>query len=374
MHVLTLNRGSSSLKFGLHAIDDAGSTTLLDDEVERAGRDPRRSISGLYRSLPGSDAARDQRDDLDEVIRRIAAARLPFPDAVGHRVVHGGAKVRRHCIVDADVMTSLEEAAAFAPLHVPGTIALMRHAQVAFPGVPHLACLDTAFHVDLPDVARVFPLPRHLEAEGVIRYGFHGLSCESIVSQLEGRLPERLVIAHLGSGASVTAVRSGRSVDTTMGLTPTGGIVMRSRSGDLDPGVLLYLLRAHHLDGPALERLLDDDAGLAGVAGSDGDMRTLHAAAASDADARLAIDLFCSSVQKAIASMMVALGGLDLLVFTGGIGEHDALVRDRVCRGLTWAGVQAVAAPTTEHPSRGTVVLPSRENLRIASIAYALTH
>ena len=207
-----------------------------------------------------------------------------------------------------------------------------------------------------------------------MRYGFHGLSCESIVRQLEGELPERLVIAHLGSGASVTAVRAGRSVDTTMGLTPTGGVVMRSRSGDLDPGVILFLMRMHHVDGAGLERVLDEDSGLAGIAGSDGDMRTLHAAAASDANARLAIDLFCRSVQKAIVAMMVVLDGIDVLVFTGGIGEHDARVREQICRGLSWANVRSdiASAWTRDRGSSATLVLPSRENLRIAQIAAAL--
>ena len=374
LHVLALNRGSSSLKFGLYRIDAAACTLLHEDAVERADARAMRSTHGLFPSQTRSDAARHDPDDIADVGRRLATAGLPSPDVVGHRVVHGGPGVRHHCVLDATVLASLEDATPFAPLHMPGTLALIEDARLAFPQVPQVACLDTAFHADLPDIARVLPIPRHLESEGLLRYGFHGLSCESIVRQFAGELPERLVIAHLGSGASVTAVRAGRSVDTTMGLTPTGGVVMRSRSGDLDPGVILFLMRKHHLDGAGLERLLDEESGLAGIAASDGDMRTLHAAAPSDANARLAIDLFCYSVQKAIAAMIVALDGIDVLVFTGGIGEHDALVRTRICTGLTWANVRSESASTRTKAwaSGATLVMPSRENLRIAEIAAAL--
>lgn len=371
MYVLALNRGSSSLKFGLYRIDGAGSSLLVDDEVERSGARSQRNTSGLYPSRTTGDATRHHPDDLAEVGRRLVAAGLPAPDVVGHRVVHGGPQVRRHCVLDAGVTTSLRDATPFAPLHMPGTLALIQEARVAYPKVPQVACLDTAFHADLPDIARVLPIPRHLESEGVMRYGFHGLSCESIVRQFHDDVPRRLVIAHLGSGASVTAVRAGRSVDTTMGLTPTGGVVMRSRSGDLDPGVLLFLIRKHHLDGAGLERMLDEESGLAGIAESDGDMRSLHAAAPSDANARLAIDLFCYSVQKAIAAMIVALDGIDALVFTGGIGEHDALVRAQISGGLSWANVQPEIASTwtRDQASCVTLVRPSQENLRIAEIA-----
>jgi acetate kinase len=312
--VLALNSGSSSLKFGLYRVGPSTLETLLSGETEAAG-----------------DA---QRDAVAHVGRLLAERELPAPAAVGHRVVHGGPGLRRHALIDAEVLRRLEAATPFAPLHLPPALAVIRYARERFPQARHAACLDTAFHAGLPEVARVLPLPKALRAEGVERYGFHGLSCESIVRRLGRDLPRRLVIAHLGNGASVTAVQDGRSIDTTMGLTPTGGLVMGTRCGDLDPGVLLYLMREKGYDRARIEDLVDHRSGLLGISGLDGDMRRLREAARSSADARLAIEMFCYSARKHVAAMIAALGGVDLLVFTGGIGEHDAQVRDAICRGL----------------------------------------
>jgi acetate kinase len=225
----------------------------------------------------------------------------------------------------------------------------------------------------MPDVARVLPIPRNLQSLGIQRYGFHGLSCESIVRQLETFVPERLIIAHLGNGASVTAVKNGRSIDTSMGLTPSGGVIMGSRSGDLDPGVLVYLMREQKFDAATLEDLIDHRSGLLGISGIGSDMRRLHVAATSNPDARLAIDMFCYSVRKQIAAMMAALGGVDLLVFTGGIGENDSKVRASICAGLSWAGVsleatqdQAKQNPVSTSSVARVLVLPSQEDQQIA--------
>ena len=208
---------------------------------------------------------------------------------------------------------------------------------------------------------------------GIQRYGFHGLSCELIVHQLGASLPERLIIAHLGNGASVTAVKNGKSIDTSMGLTPSGGVMMGSRSGDLDPGVLVYLMREQKFDAVMLEDLIDHRSGLAGVSGVGGDMRRLHAAASSNPDARLAIDMFCYSVRKQIAAMMAVLGGVDLVVFTGGIGENDGEVRASICAGLSWAGVclgevgdHSNPNPVGNPPAPRAIVLPSQEDEQIA--------
>ena len=236
-------------------------------------------------------------------------------------------------------MQQLESAAAFAPLHTPSALSVIRFAQEHFPGLPQVACFDTTFHAEMPDVARVLPIPRDLQSQGIQRYGFHGLSCESIVHQLGTFLPERLIIAHLGNGASVTAVKGGKSIDTSMGLTPTGGVMMGTRSGDLDPGVLVYLMREQKFDAAMLEDLIDHRSGLVGISGIGSDMRRLHDAASSNPDARLAIEMFCYSVRKQIAAMMAVLGGVDLIVFTGGIGENDGEVRASICAGLSWAGV-----------------------------------
>jgi acetate kinase len=339
--VLALNSGSSSLKFGLYRVGASTCEALLAGEVEATG-----------------DA---QRDAVVRVGRLLAERELPAPAAVGHRIVHGGARVRRHCLIEGDVLRELEAATPFAPLHVPQALSVIRFAQAHFPRCPHAACLDTAFHADLPEVARTLPIPKALRADGIERYGFHGLSCESIVRRLGDALPERLVIAHLGNGASVTAVKDGGSIDTSMGLTPTGGVIMGTRCGDLDPGVLLYLMREKGFDAARLDDLVDRRSGLAGISGIGGDMRRLHAAAPSSADARLAIDMFCYSVRKQVAAMIAVLGGVDVLVFTGGIGEHDAEVRDAICRGLdAWTSGCAVR------------VLPSEEEVQIARHSWDL--
>jgi acetate kinase len=241
-----------------------------------------------------------------------------------------------------------------------------------------VACFDTTFHAGLPDVARILPIPKELHAEGIQRYGFHGLSCESIVRQLGGDLPHRLVIAHLGNGASVTAVKSGKSIDTSMGLTPSGGVIMGTRSGDLDPGVLVYLAREKNLDAAKLEDLVDHRSGLLGISGIESDMRRLHEDAPSSADARLAIQMFCYSVRKQIASMAAVLEGVDTIVFTGGIGENDADVRNSICAGLSWAGVSSkvdnyATGPTNQAAPRCAVrVLPSQEDEQIARHAWEI--
>jgi acetate kinase len=239
-----------------------------------------------------------------------------------------------HCLIDDSVMRKLEDATAFAPLHGRPALSIVKIAQAAY-RVPHVACLDTAFHRSMPAVARWFPLPSEFAARGLYRYGFHGLSCESIVQQLGDRVPSRLIVAHLGSGASVSAIKEGRSIDNSMGLTPTGGVMMATRCGDLDPGLLVYLVRRGY-EAERLEELLDKQSGLAGVSELTGDFETLKA---SNSDkARFAIGMFCYSVSKAIAAMVVALGGLDLLVFTGGIGEHDEEVRAQIVSQLSWIG------------------------------------
>lgn len=350
--VLALNSGSSSLKFGLYRVGASGSETLLSETM----------------ALP------DIREAVAHIAKHLSQSKLPPPQAVGHRIVHGGPKLRRHCIIDDDVLTQLGAAAAFAPLHIPPALRVIRFAREHFPGLPQVACFDTVFHGELPDVARVLPIPGNLLAEGIQRYGFHGLSCESIVRQLGRDLPERLIIAHLGNGASITAVRHGKSIDTSMGLTPSGGVIMGTRSGDLDPGVMIYLAREKKLDAAGLEDLVDHRSGLLGISGLDSDMRRLHEASPSNAGARLAIEMFCYSVRKQIAAMIAALDGVDAIVFTGGIGENDCEVRGTICSGLSWSGVSLDTArnrsannPVSNSASRCAVlVLPSLEDEQIA--------
>ena len=258
---------------------------------------------------------------------------------------------------------------------------LIAQAEQVFPGVPQFACFDTAFHQTMPLSAARFPLPLELFDEGIRRYGFHGLSYESIVYQLGDKLPARVVIAHLGSGASLVALRNGQSVDTSMGLTPTGGIPMATRTGDLDPGVLLFLQRAKRMDADALEKLLNQDAGLKAFSGGTSDMRTLQEAAdKGDANAQLAIDVFCVAIRKFIAAYAAVLEGLDMLIFAGGIGEHSAAVRGGVCEGLNFAGVlideqKNRTRETTISDASSKVqiaIVPSQEDRQIARHARAL--
>jgi acetate kinase len=321
-----------------------------------------------------------QREAVIRVEKLLIDAKMPKPDAIGHRVVHGGPKLRQHCLIDDSVLTQLEAATAFAPLHIPPALSVIRFAQEHFPGLPQAACFDTAFHAELPAVARVLPIAKELQSEGIQRYGFHGLSCESIVHQLANDLPKRLVIAHLGNGASVTAVKCGRSIDTSMGLTPTGGVIMGTRSGDLDPGVLVYLMREKKFDATMLEELVDHRSGLLGISGVGSDMRRLHAAASTNADARLAVEMFCYSVRKQVGAMIAALGGVDLLVFTGGIGENDVEARATICSSLSWLGVSLdetrnrLASNTINSSTSRCVVrvLLSKEDEQIARHTSAL--
>ena len=278
------------------------------------------------------------------------------------------------------VLRQLEAASAFAPLHIPAALSVIRFALDHFAALPQVACFDTTFHAGLADVARVLPIAKELRSEGIQRYGFHGLSCESIVRQLANALPDRLIIAHLGNGASVTAVKGGRSIDTSMGLTPTGGVIMGTRSGDLDPGVLVYLMREKKFDATMLEELVDHRSGLLGISGVGSDMRRLHEAASSNANARLAIAMFCYSVRKQVAAMIAALGGVDLLVFTGGIGENDVETRAAICGGLSWLGLSLDEARnrSANNPINGSgsgcavQVLPSQEDEQIARHTWAL--
>jgi acetate kinase len=379
LKVLALNSGSSSLKFGVYRVGPSRTDMLISGEAEGIGEAKGRfhakdsqnnSLLSEAISIPG------QRDAVVRVAKLLAES---VPDAIGHRIVHGGPKLRQHCLIDGPVLQELEAVSAFAPLHTPPALSVIRFAQQHFPGLPQAACFDTTFHAKMPERACVLPLPGDFRAAGIQRYGFHGLSCESIMHQL-AKPPDRLVIAHLGNGASVTAVKNGKSIDTSMGLTPTGGVVMGTRSGDLDPGVLVYLAREMKFDAAMLEQLVDHRSGLLGISGVGSDMRALHDAAASNADARLAIEMFCYSVRKQVAAMIAALGGLDLLIFTGGIGENDEEVRAAICGGLTWAGVSLGAAQNHlannapgDPPSRCRVeVLASQEDGQIARHTWAL--
>jgi len=367
MPVLALNAGSSSLKFGLYLVDAHATCMLVSGSAETDG-----DHGGALSAKDADGKALDcdaqpvgsLRAAIDRIVELLVSRYLPQPATIGHRIVHGGPGCRQHILIDPTVLQQLEAATIFAPLHVPPALALVRCAQERFPGIPQAACLDTAFHAAMPDVARTLPIPRELRMQGIERYGFHGLSCESIVRQLGKDLPNHLVIAHLGHGASVTAVANGRSIDTSMGLTPSGGVIMSTRCGDIDPGVVEHLVRELGYDAAHLEALIDQQSGMLGISGRSGDMRELHAAAVTSEDARLAIAMFCYSVRKQIAAMAAALGGIDMLVFTGGIGENDAAVRASICEGLGGLAIRT--------DSVGVRVMPSQEDEQIAQHTWRL--
>jgi acetate kinase len=342
-NILALNSGSSSLKFAVYQFSGAGERLLLRGEAENIG-----APSGhlWLRAADGSSIAdhlrpiSDHQTALQMALDELKRRKYPSPAAIGHRVVNGG----RHSApqkVTPQILTDLRNLVPLAPLHLPAEIKIMEAVASEAPGIPQVACFDTAFHRRLPELAQRFPLPRKLFDEGLRRYGFHGLSYEYVLQELgsaaKGR---RLVIAHLGNGCSLAAVRDGSPVDTSMGLTPTGGVMMGTRTGDLDPGVPIYLLREKGYDAARLERLVDAESGLLGVSELTSDMKTLLAKRNSDPRAAEAIAMFCLSIRKEIGAFAAVLGGLDILVFTGGIGERAPAVREEICRDLGHLGAR----------------------------------
>jgi acetate kinase len=279
------------------------------------------------------------------------------PVAVGHRVVHGGPKLRTHQLITPQVLDQLHSATHFAPLHIPLALTLIASAQSIFPSAAQYACFDDAFHSTIPEVASHLPLPQRFFEAGIRRYGFHGLSYESLVHHFGAELPERAIFAHLGNGASLCALRNGVSVDTTMGLTPTGGIPMGTRSGDLDPGVFLYLLRNEKLSADELEDLLNHQSGIFALSSGESDVKALEGRIRSnDPHAALALNVFGVSVRKVIGAFVALLGGVDLLVFTGGIGEHSDHIRSLAADGLEFLGLTADKIQ----------IVPTEEELQIA--------
>ena len=341
-----------------------------------------------FRDAQGKDAGPPpnpsaEQDPLNLLEAAVLRPGMPSIEAVGYRVVHPGPRLQDHQRITQAVLEDLKEAVAFAPLHDPEAIHLIEDMMQRFPQARHYACFDTIFHQTMPAEASTYAIPATYRERGVRRYGFHGLSCESAVIRLRAasdtaRVPQRMVIAHLGSGCSVTALLAGQSVDNTMGLTPTGGVVMGTRPGDLDPGLVLYLLRQAEGDRDkavtSVEALLNHQAGMVALSGLPNDMQAVRKA--SSADARLALQIFTRTVRKAIGSFAWLLGGLDAVVFTGGIGEHDAASRSEILSGLQTYGVvldenlnQAGEALRRISPAASQVavwVMPAEEDRMIA--------
>jgi acetate kinase len=347
--ILVLNAGSSSIKFALfNASGDAEwpRRQLSGSVGQISGRDAELSITAAdgKRSSTHFGAA-DHGAAMGQMLDAIGEHGFERFKAVGHRIVHGGPNHFEPALIDDALLADLRRLIPFAPEHLPQAIALIEAIAKRFGSVPQIACFDTAFHKELPTVARTLPLPRKFQAIGVRRYGFHGLSYEYLLRELgrigrPGEAEGRVILAHLGNGASLAAVQNGKSIDTTMGMTPAGGLVMSTRTGDIDPGIVRFLERHEHLSPDQFHRLVNHESGLLGVAESTGDMRRLVEAGSSDAGAAEAVELFCYSARKWIGAFAAALGGLDTLVFSGGIGEHQAPVRARICGGLAFLGIE----------------------------------
>ena len=389
--MLVLNAGSSSLKFSLF------------EQAEPLVR----SFSGNIERIGSSEATSTLKDNDGKVVEctKISApnhtAGLKYLlkhfaettsqaafTAIGHRVVHGGPHYCDPQLVDRAMLTELKRIRSFDPEHLPAEIALMEHFAAKLPDVPQIACFDTAFHHDLPRVAKLLPIPRRYETKGIHRYGFHGLSYAYLMQELEQlagakAASGRIILAHLGNGASLAAVCDKRSIDTTMAFTPAAGLVMSTRSGDLDPGLVAFLARDEQMTAAQFDKMVNHESGLLGVSGISSDMRDLLAQETKDVRAAEAVALFCYSTKKWIGAYAAALGGLDTLVFAGGIGEHNAAIRTRICEGLGFLGFElnesrnaTHANVISTHASRATVrVIRTDEELIIArSVRSVLGH
>jgi acetate kinase len=381
--VLCINVGSSSCKFALYSISSGAESLIADGAADRIG-----SSSGKIRVHDANGRLLAESDRMlarpqvavDALFDEFERLKLPPLDAVGHRIVHGGPHHVAPEIVTPAVLDDLKSLIPFAPLHMPGGIEGIETVAARYPKLPQVTCFDTAFHRGMPERAERFPLPRDLWDAGIRRYGFHGISYEYILQALGADVPARLIIAHLGNGASMAAVLNGHPHDTTMGFTPAGGFMMGTRPGDLDPGVTIYLLEQKRFDAKRLAELVNLKSGLLGVSGLSSDVKTLLDARAANSDAAMAIEMFCYQIRKSVGALAAGLGGLDMLIFTGGIGEHAAAVRAEVCDGLAYLGL--AIDPRRNDSNEDTIgsadskcrvrVIPTNENLMVARHTAAL--
>ena len=388
LSVLAINGGSSSIKFAVYTMGDA-MQRRLQGKIERIGlRDT---------TLTLDDPSRNQRDsrvlgDFDHT----AAAKflidwldqhigLMSLTAVGHRIVHGGADCNAPQRVTSTLLDALRRISAYAPEHLPSEIALIDLFRERTPNLPQIACFDTAFHRTMPRIAKILPLPRRLQAQGVERYGFHGLSYAFLMQELTrvagaGAAQGRVILAHLGNGVSLAAVSGGTGIDTSMGFTPASGVMMGTRCGDLDPGLVRYLAHIEQMTADEFDHMVNHQSGLLGVSETSSDLRDLLACEADDVRAAEAVALFCYQIKKCIGAYAAALGGLDTLVFAGGIGEHAAVIRARICEGMGFLGIDIDETRNAQHvavisadTSRVTVrVMRTDEEAMIAKSVYAV--
>ena len=387
-HVLTINGGSSSIKFALYQRGEPPKRRL-DGKIDRIG-------------LPGTsfafhDQARDQRErqvlgDKDHAgaahfLCDWLAQRIGFDSirAVGHRIVNGGARFYEPQTVTRVMLNELRRISAYAPEHLPAEIAMIDLFTERLPGLLQVACFDTAFHRNMPRVAMILPIPRRFQADGVERYGFHGLSYAYLMEELarvagaEAALG-KVILAHLGNGASLAAVRDGRGIDTSMGFTPAAGVPMSTRSGDLDPGLVWYFAQMEKMTTQQFHHMVNHESGLLGISETSSDLRDLLEKESGDTRAAEAVAVFCYQVKKWIGAFAAALGGLDTLVFAGGIGENSSIVRSRICEGLSFLGIQLEESRNTagepvisDDASRAKVrVIRTDEDLIIAKAVFRI--
>jgi acetate kinase len=350
-NILTINAGSSSIKFAVYRASDSLSrclTRCLTGSLDRIGRDGTRLTfrdqdGGAPESLDvvPPDYLSAVKFFVDWLDSREVLASV---DAVGHRAVHGMQHTEPETVTQ-ELLDELHRISSYAPEHLPGEITLMEAFRKREPNLPQVVCFDTAFHRTMPRVATLLPIPRRYETKGVQRYGFHGLSYAYLMQELcrigcPAATSGRVILAHLGNGASMAAVRDGRCIDTSMGFTPTGGLPMSTRSGDLDPGLLRYLAQQEGMSPNQFHKMVNHESGLLGVSETSSDMRDLLSAETTDVRAAEAIRLFCYQAKKLIGAYVAALGGLDTLVFAGGIGENAPLIRERICEGLEYLGIE----------------------------------
>jgi acetate kinase len=396
--ILCINSGSSSLKFHLYEMDlprtgSSGSALpgnrsvevlLARGAVEGIGQGEGRLWFVDGEGKPLTDRELDNvghENAIEQALAALSEKDLASIEAIGHRVVHGGPDHLTPKLLTPDLIEDLRGRTAWAPLHMPASLQVIDVLRAQHPGLPQVACFDTAFHARMPEIARRLPLPRRFFEQGVHKYGFHGLSYEYILSVLGKRAECRLVMAHLGNGASMAACVGGRPLETTMGMTPLGGFMMGTRTGDMDPGVLLYLVRECGYDASSLETLLDKESGLKGVSGETADMETLLELRAGGHEAAAqAVEMYCYQARKTIGSLAAVMGGVDLLVFAGGVGENAALIRGLICRDLEYLGI--MLDPAKNKTNADTIscddapcavgIVHTNEDLMIARHTYAL--
>ena len=370
--ILALNAGSSSVKFAI--FESEALERLAGGEIERIGSDEA-SLHVTSAIAPGADQRTPA--EVPDAPAAIGLLISSLPEilagreiaAIAYRVVHGGERFVDHTRVSDSLLEELRKIISLSPEHLPAAIELMGAFREAYPGAEHTACFDTAFHADLPAVAKTLPLPRRYQEMGMRRFGFHGLSYTYLLAELErigapGESAGRVILAHLGNGSSLAALRAGKCVDTSMAFSPASGVPMGSRTGDIDPGALCHLIEQEGLDADQLRHLVFKESGLLGISGTSADVRDLLAIEGDDPRAAEALDHYCYQVRKWIGAFAAALGGLDTLVFSGGIGANSATIRERICSGLGFLGLPPESDRVAVH------VIPTDEEIVLARIAH----